>query len=415
KEYENNAVFTDFKKISPYYMGKMDLWYGFACIGLDLLRNKGKLCFIASSQWRTSASAKILRNKICNEAKIIQLIDFGAYMVFETSTQAMILIISKDSIDNNYDFLFKVNNQTIKNNHMLNIFLAERFFHLDFNRIEYRNKMFSFVINMSYKNILDKIEKIGNFKIDDKKEIIQGIIGGPDKAFKVKNKNISLFSKAEQAFIQPFYTTTVSYYTPIAKDSILYISDKNIEDFSSEKYPNIYKKLLKYSAELEGRREVVAGKKSWFSLWWERDESFFKDGKKIVFASRTRGRNFTYTEDKFYASRNCFILKSERINLKYLTALLNSKILTFYMHNKLKKNGDLLQLDKAQFTLMPLYCPDNNIQDKVSDIVTKIIATKKECINSDITIYEQKIDEVIYKLYGLTPKEIVIVESNLSI
>ena len=327
KEYENNAVFTDFKKISPYYMGKMDLWYGFACIGLDLLRNKGKLCFIASSQWRTSASAKILRNKICNEAKIIQLIDFGAYMVFETSTQAMILIISKDSIDNNYDFLFKVNNQTIKNNHMLNIFLAERFFHLDFNRIEYRNKMFSFVINMSYKNILDKIEKIGNFKIDDKKEIIQGIIGGPDKAFKVKNKNISLFSKAEQAFIQPFYTTTVSYYTPIAKDSILYISDKNIEDFSSEKYPNIYKKLLKYSAELEGRREVVAGKKSWFSLWWERDESFFKDGKKIVFASRTRGRNFTYTEDKFYASRNCFILKSERINLKYLTALLNSKIL----------------------------------------------------------------------------------------
>ena len=47
KEYVNRHAFDGFRETSPYYMGKMDLWYGFACHGIDLLCQSGHLCFIA--------------------------------------------------------------------------------------------------------------------------------------------------------------------------------------------------------------------------------------------------------------------------------------------------------------------------------------------------------------------------------
>lgn len=41
KEYTNREAFNGFRETSPYYQGKMDLWYGFACHGLDLLKQGG--------------------------------------------------------------------------------------------------------------------------------------------------------------------------------------------------------------------------------------------------------------------------------------------------------------------------------------------------------------------------------------
>ena len=67
-------------------MGKMDLWYGFACYGIDLLKTYGVLCFIATNNWVTSFGANILRNKVIKETRICNLVDFGAIMMFESAS-----------------------------------------------------------------------------------------------------------------------------------------------------------------------------------------------------------------------------------------------------------------------------------------------------------------------------------------
>lgn len=59
----NKAIFEAVKD-SPYYIGKMDIWYMFACLGLDMLKPDGNLCFIATNNWVTSSGAKKLRQKI---------------------------------------------------------------------------------------------------------------------------------------------------------------------------------------------------------------------------------------------------------------------------------------------------------------------------------------------------------------
>ena len=77
KEYTNRAAFNGFRETSPYYQGKMDLWYGFACHGLDLLKCNGILNFIATSNWVSSAGASNLRAKIRQDSILSHFVDFG--------------------------------------------------------------------------------------------------------------------------------------------------------------------------------------------------------------------------------------------------------------------------------------------------------------------------------------------------
>ena len=95
KEYENKDAFNGFRE-SPYYKGKMDIWYGFACKGIDYLNTNGIICFIAQNNWITSTGASILRNKILKETELNIFVDFVDYNVFESaSIQTMIFICQK--------------------------------------------------------------------------------------------------------------------------------------------------------------------------------------------------------------------------------------------------------------------------------------------------------------------------------
>lgn len=410
KEYENKDAFNLIKK-GKYYKAKMDLWFYFACFSMDLLKSNGILSFIAQPQWRTSATATILRNKICDEATILQLVDFGTYMVFDASTQAMIFVIQNRTASI-YDFDFKINDGVLQNKRDLIHFLNEKFSLIQFDKAKFKNSTFSFVTNNVFNPILSKIKSLENFELDKNKEIIQGIIGGPDNAFKLTDAETLKFSKTESAFIKPFYTSTTRYYTPKTNEYILYICDKNIENVSTDEHPLIYRKLEPYKDALEKRREVLNGRKSWFSLWWERDEEYFLPCPKIVYAARTLGRNFTYTEEAFYASRNCFLIKTEKINLKYLVGFLNSRLLFLYMDKSLKHNGDMLQIDKNQFLDIPLFVPEHNKQKAIIDIVDEILVAKKSNPQVDTTVLESKIDILVYLLYDLTWDEMQIVESS---
>ena len=46
------------------------------------------------------------------------------------------------------------------------------------------------------------------------------------------------------------------------------------------------------------------------------------------------------------------------------------------------------------------------------ELVETIISKKKQDKNSDTTVLEHEIDQLVYKLYGLTDEEIAIVEGR---
>lgn len=108
KEGRMSKTFFEPYKDSPYYKGKMDIWYLFACNGLDLLNPNGVLCFIATNNWTTSFGASKLRDKVIKETRICNIVDFGAVMMFESaSIQTMIMMFQKDKVTDDYTFDYR--------------------------------------------------------------------------------------------------------------------------------------------------------------------------------------------------------------------------------------------------------------------------------------------------------------------
>ena len=157
-------------------MGKMDLWYGFACHSIDLLCQSGHLCFIAQNNWTTSAGAKKMRSKIVSDARILQMLDFNTYMVFENADiQTMIMLFEKNQIADNYEFDYRILMEGANKEDMfalLNKQIRRTIYRTQkFNRTKFANKLFTFSENNV---IFDKISKNKVYLQDD--EVAQGIV-----------------------------------------------------------------------------------------------------------------------------------------------------------------------------------------------------------------------------------------------
>ncbi|MBD5503009.1 MAG: N-6 DNA methylase, partial [Lachnospiraceae bacterium] len=216
----SKAIFEAVKD-SPYYQGKMDIWYMFACLGLDMLKRDGNLCFIATNNWVTSSGAKKLRQKINTDAQIIQLCDFKNYMIFKTaSIQTMIMQFKKNKTEQSYQFdlrnlLGSELEDVIK---LLNKEEAStvQFIEPTYNRFEMRGKYITFS-NDDY--LLDKMKATDNAIFLNDSEITQGIVPNPDI---VNSRNIKRFSEEELSKNEikvgdPVFIIPKGYFTSLSE------------------------------------------------------------------------------------------------------------------------------------------------------------------------------------------------------
>ncbi len=429
KEYTNRSAFDGLYG-SPYYQGKMDLWTLFACQAIDLLKDSGYFSFIAPNNWLTNAGASIFRDKILSEGQITKFVDFGDFKVFkDAGIQTMIFVFKKGKPKKIYQTTYaKITDKNIGED-AINLLLQSNLKASNDGMAKFdatispkqligKNIVFS---NQTNDEILSKIESMKNFELTEK-EVAQGIVAAPDKYFMVNDP--SRFSEKEQGFIKPFYTSTAKYTFFKTNSYIFYLCDKNFRGKNINDYQNIrdhfepFKKLLK-----EAKVKYGTPDKPYFYLHREREERFFQKGPKVVGQTRTAYPSFLYTEEKYYGSRAMNFIKTDRINLKYLTGLLNSSLSYFWLKNKGKQLGDLLQIDKGPLLNIPLIKPDEQKQDNIALLVDKVMklyqnfrntsanTDKWHLLKAEIEKAEQQIDGEFYKLYGLTAEEIRTIES----
>ena len=187
-------------------------------------------------------------------------------------------------------------------------------------------------------------------------------------------------------------------------------------------YPNIKKHLDKF-------RDVITSDFRPYGLHRARDENFF-EGEKIISLRKTMEPHFTYTDFPCYVSQTFFVIKPKDVNLKVLTAILNSDVIHFWLRSRGKKQGNLLQVDKTQLLALPIKLPDNTpkgneINQAMNESMNIIIETikklnkaegegQKELFLKRIKIEIDKLNELIYELYELDEKSIGLIRSYLS-
>lgn len=98
--------------------------------------------------------------------------------------------------------------------------------------------------------------------------------------------------------------------------------------------------------------------------------------------------------------------------MKFLVGILNSKLIAFWVKSNGKQQGALLKLDKVPLQEIPLPVVNDTQQQPIIALADQILSVKQANPSADTKDLEDKIDRLVYQLYGLTEEEIKIVEQS---
>ena len=194
----------------------------------------------------------------------------------------------------------------------------------------------------------------------------------------------------------------------------------SFQEIKINKYPAIKAHLSQYKSSLEkrtgGARKDRNGNVVVPYEWYELQVDYYNSGRYREFAKEklfwmdmsNRGR-FAYSEKKMYCNDKGFVMTGE--SLKYLCAILNSALITWFIQNTALTTGlGLTQWKRFAVENLPIPKIFTADQSPFIDLVDHILMLKAADPDAEVSELENEIDQIVYLLYDLTPEEIAIVE-----
>ena len=119
-------------------------------------------------------------------------------------------------------------------------------------------------------------------------------------------------------------------------------------------------------------------------------------------------------ESKYYEhTLHSTHIQDKRFKVKFVLGLFNSSLIKFYYQKTNSHGGNLFpQIRISSVENLPIKLADIQTQEKFEELVDQILTSKKTDPNADTSILEKEIDQLVYKLYGLTEEEIAVVEGK---
>lgn len=399
---EREVFKNDFKEI---FDGKADIYYYFFLQGLRAVKPNGIISYITSRYWLEAEFAEKLRKTLANTFSIKEIIDFKNVTIFDgigikTSTATFQKTEPSKGDTFNYKFIDTKKIKTVE---------IEKFTTQSVNNDDIKTKAKWVFGEESELNIYKKIE-IDTVILETIANCKQGIVTGLDKAFITTTQE---FKDIPTKFVKTWVKVgDISKYSinPVEDRQLVYTNEiEKIED-----YPELLKRLKPFKEKLSERREAKSGKIRWYDLQWGRDPDTF-NSHKLVCRFKASQNTFALDEKKYFSSADTTIvaLKKEfakEYDLKFILALVNSKLLDFYF----KSYGKLMDY---RFEYYPgpvgqLRIKKAKNQNDFVKIVDKIIEAKNKDQQADTNELEKKIDEMVYKLYGITVIEQKVIEGH---
>lgn len=436
-------------ELKKYYTGKMDYFYFFFHLALDLCQKDSIVAFITTNYFITASGALGLRADLDKRSKIIKLINFNELKIFKNAKgQHNLITILNVNTDSLQDSQLSINHSTgdVKTGELDKILdgssLNTSYLTIGNQKVFEGDKKYIRFINQDNNNIkeriLDKLVEISE-KISDYCLVNQGVVTGCDYVSKrnfskinfdksIKDKDgifvldikndrdvsfINSLNNDEKKLLRSFYkNSNINHFScDISPNKyLLYINSKihNIDSF-----PNIKKHLMKFKPILDDRREVLNGKIEWFDIQWSRNEQLFLE-EKIVVPYRSATNNIGYNNVEWFCRSDVYIIKSKnkRDILIPITGLLNSKVIYFWLYNKGKKKGEILEMFPEFINEIPIKLDNPEIISSISEVTQKLINTNPLTSESLILALSEELNNLVFKLYELNDEEISVINNQ---
>lgn len=448
----HKELFSPIQKsfLGKFYIGKMDLFYFFFHLSLNILKDNGISAFITTNYFVTADGAKKLRKDLKSRCSISTLLNFNEMKIFETAMgqHNMVTIFSKGLKAKNKCKIINVNRKGTLNDSFSAIIKEvdpeTTYTSLQQNDLYEGNdnyiRLFKNIDSSVINQILLKI--LGNNLLGN----IANINSGADVTIsRITKKHLSKFTgnfeynsgvfvlseqeinslnlnENEYDIIKNYVKNSniSKYYTNLSSDKLIYLK----WDDKIDLYPHIKEHLTRFKNILED--QVIRYEESypWWALHRPREQSIFDSAEKIIVPYRAKSNVFGYYDKPLYSSRDVFFITNIRkdYNIKYVLAVLNSKLYYIWLYNKGKRKGDTLELYYTPLSEIPIKKIDIEKQIPFINIVNRIIEIKLsanyiEDIKKQQSVkeYENQIDILVYKLYDLTYDEVLVIDKDFSL
>jgi adenine-specific DNA-methyltransferase len=341
------------------YSATDDIYTLFIELGLKIISENSNISFINPITWLTGSKYKNTRNLFTGKNSLTKAINLPYDIFADAYVDTGIYFFQKKTVEQSSVYEFNPKDK-IQIEDLLNI----EFKALD-RKVWTTKPDLNINLNESDNSIFSKLDSIHS-KLSNFSETARGILA--DK---------SSYKNEVGDSLKKIFTGNLNRY----------VIDKT---FSFIQYDDSLKEKPKSYSFFTGERILV---------------------RRII--SRQFRMMATYTNEEFVCKKDIYIIKlnDETINYKYVLALLNSKLLSFY---KTKNSGSAKKDDFTQITLgdirqLPIPKIEISKQQKFIKLVNDILVSKEK--NEDTTIAENEIDKLVYQLYELTEDEIKIIEN----
>lgn len=452
-----------FQRHYEVYQGTADLYAYFIEKGVSLLKTGGLFSYIVANKWMRANYGESLRRWM-KKQRIEEIVDFGDLPVFETATTyPCILRIrrggpvwppksgqqqTKTGQPRGIAPTFHATDVKTLHFDSLQDYIKENCYEVSASSLS--DKGWSLVDKQS-QNLLDKLRSTG-IPLGEyvKGKIYRGVLTGLNEAFVIDDKTKERLVREDPKsaeFIKPFLVgKDIKRYEPSQRGRYLILIPKGwtreqirhsrengkpggagfrskpgmtetgMWKWMSETYPAI-------AAHLESFAERAKKRHDKGEYWWELRACDYYDEfekSKIMWPEIAGSARFAYDDSGYYANNKVFIIPEGSL---YLLGLLNSTLLRFFIHNNCTDlQGDSYNFSGVFVSKSPIYAIDFNnpsekaAHDKLVAFVDHMLelhkkkaalppSAEREKIHREITITDEKVDDVVYGLYGVTDEE----------
>ena len=252
-----------------------------------------------------------------------------------------------------------------------------------------------------------------------------------DRDVKLERKTVSLFLQGRE--IKPYQilpsgkVVIIPYQVENGRSKL--IAEKEMR----EGYPKTFAYLLENKTYLENRERGRMRGPNWYAYIYPKNIEVMKTSKILV-PDIADHASFALDETGEYAFTSGYgiILKSSVAeSAKYILGLLNSKALDFYLKSiSTTMRGGFFRYFTQFIEQLPIRTinfsdpTDKASHDKMVELVERMLSLHKELaaartpdektrLQRQIDAIDHQIDQLVYELYGLTEKEIQIVEEGV--
>ena len=431
-----------FKELKDYlkaryacYAERSDLYAYMIERSHQLLRPQGRFGMIVSNKFLRAKYGQPLREFLRRNARIERLISLAGLPVFLGATVRTIIVITTRQLPGEHPLLFTpplfapplpiaTFEQVAKGGLSLEQAVADSMYAVGAEALA--QPVWSFAEGQA-EELLNRLQAQSTSLAQYcGGQICRGIVSGLTEAFVIDEATrdaIVKRNKRAAEIIKPFLNGRDVRRYQIDSQQLYLIYTYHGVDIA--RYPAIEDHLKSFKAVLQKR----ATQQAWYELQQpQANFAAFMAGPKIIFPDIATRPRFALDDVGYFSSNTTYFIPKSDL---YLLGLLNSRLANFYFvrtcaglegknETYLRFFGQYLEGFPVRI-INPEDAADQERHDRLVEMVNRLIDRYRQLkaatsdatrarLERDINITDEKIDALVYQLYGLTAEEIKIVE-----